>query len=243
MCISYSDKHRFEKIGVPAENVVVTGNIKYDLKPREQMFDSTKKIKRLILGKHVFGAISIHDGEEKQVVDAYIEARNNLPDLTMVFVPRHQTVTDSVCEYLIEKGVSYTLKSSMSSITSLNTEVLVGDTMGEIETYFGLCDLVFMGGSFVDIGGHNPLEPAYFSLPILTGPIYRNFEEQFDRLVETGGCFVAEDEHKLAAYIVKLMTDKELLLNTGVMALDMQQQGRGALNRTVEQLDLLLFKN
>lgn len=243
MCISYADKDRFEKIGVSAANTVVTGNIKYDLKPREKMFEDSKKIKRQILSNNVFGAISIHDGEEEAIVNAYIEAKKKLPDLKMVFVPRHQTVTDSVCSYLQEKNISFSLKSELKSITLFNADVMVGDTMGEIETYFGLCDLVFMGGSFVDIGGHNPLEPAYFSLPLLTGPIYRNFEEQFEKLLDTGGCFVAEDEEKLAAYIVKLLSDKVLLQNTGVMALDVQQQGKGALNRTIEQLDLMLFKN
>ncbi|SFS43846.1 3-deoxy-D-manno-octulosonic-acid transferase [Succinivibrio dextrinosolvens] len=243
MCISYADKDRFEKIGVPARNTVVTGNIKYDLKPRERMFEDSKKIRRKILSENVFGAISIHDGEEEAVVNAYIEARKTIPDLKMVFVPRHQTVTDSVCSYLNDKGISFALKSELKSITLFNADVMVGDTMGEIETYFGLCDLIFMGGSLVDIGGHNPLEPAYFSLPLLTGPIYRNFEEQFEKLLDTGGCFVAEDEHKLALYIIKLLSDRNLLQNTGVMALDVQQQGKGALNRTIEQLDLMLFKN
>lgn len=243
MCISYADKDRFEKIGVPAGNTVVTGNIKYDLKPRERMFEDSKKIKRKILSGNVFGAISIHDGEEEAIVNAYLEARKTIPDLKMVFVPRHQTVTDNVCSYLKDKGVSFSLKSELKSITLFNADVMVGDTMGEIETYFGLCDLIFMGGSLVDIGGHNPLEPAYFSLPLLTGPIYRNFEEQFEKLLDTGGCFVAEDEHKLALYIIKLLSDRNLLQNTGVMALDVQQQGKGALNRTIEQLDLMLFKN
>lgn len=243
MCISYADKDRFEKIGVPAGNTVVTGNIKYDLKPRERMFEDSKKIKRKILSGNVFGAISIHDGEEEAIVNAYLEARKTIPDLKMVFVPRHQTVTDNVCSYLKDKGVSFSLKSELKSITLFNADVMVGDTMGEIETYFGLCDLIFMGGSLVDIGGHNPLEPAYFSLPLLTGPIYRNFEEQFEKLLDTGGCFVAEDEEKLALYIVKLLSDRNLLQNTGVMALDVQQQGKGALNRTIEQLDLMLFKN
>ena len=230
-------------IGVPAKNTVVTGNIKYDLKPREKMFEDSKKIRRKILSDNVFGAISIHDGEEEAIVNAYIEARKTIPDLKMVFVPRHQTVTDSVCSYLNDKGISFALKSELKSITLFNADVMVGDTMGEIETYFGLCDLIFMGGSLVDIGGHNPLEPAYFSLPLLTGPIYRNFEEQFEKLLDTGGCFVAEDEHKLALYIIKLLSDRNLLQNTGVMALDVQQQGKGALNRTIEQLDLMLFKN
>lgn len=243
MCISYADKDRFEKIGVPEKNTVVTGNIKYDLKPREKMFEDSKKIRRKILSNNVFGAISIHDGEEEAIVNAYIEARKSIPDLKMVFVPRHQTVTDNVCSYLKDKGISFSLKSELKSITLFKADVMVGDTMGEIETYFGLCDLIFMGGSLVDIGGHNPLEPAYFSLPLLTGPIYRNFEEQFEKLIDTGGCFVAEDEEKLARYIIKLLNDRALLQNTGVMALDVQQQGKGALNRTIEQLDLMLFKS
>ena len=98
-----------------------------------------------------------------------------------------------------------------------------------------------MGGSFVNIGGHNPLEPAFFSLPILTGPDYHNFTEQFDKLIECGGAYLAEDSAKLSKYIVKLLSDKELLKKTGIKALDIQQQGRGALNKTLEQLDKLLY--
>lgn len=241
MCITKADKERFIKIGVPKQNVMVTGNIKYDLKPRENMFNDAMVLKTQLLGDCVFGAISTHDGEETTIIDGYVKAKETIKDLKLVLVPRHQTAGTLSCEYLDKLGISYVRKSSLKSISDFTGDILIGDTIGEIETYFGLCDLVLMGGSFVNIGGHNPLEPAFFSLPILTGPDYHNFTEQFDKLIECGGAYLAEDSAKLSKYIVKLLSDKELLKKTGIKALDIQQQGRGALNKTLEQLDKLLY--
>ena len=113
--------------------------------------------------------------------------------------------------------------------------------MGEIELYLGLCDLVFMGGSFVNVGGHNPLEPAYFSLPILTGPDYHNFQEQFDKLIDANGAYLAYDPKELTRLIVKLLEDQELLEKTGIKALDIQQQGRGALKRTLSNMEKFII--
>ncbi len=242
LCVSYADKTRFEKIGVAPSNLMVSGNIKYDLSPRDSLFNEARKLKTKLFGNMVFGAISIHDGEEKQVIDAYLKAKEQMTNLKLVFVPRHQTTTKLACDYLNSLKVTFTQKSSLDSLSDFKGDILIGDTLGEIELYFGLCDLVFMGGSFVDIGGHNPLEPAYFSLPIITGPDYHNFKEQFDKLIEVGGSFLAEDEGKLTKYIIKLLNNNSLLLQTGVKALDVQQQGKGALSRTLEQLDKLLYK-
>ena len=242
LCVSYADKTRFEKIGVATSNLMVSGNIKYDLSPRDSLFNEARKLKTELFGNMVFGAISIHDGEEKQVIDAYLKAKEQMTNLKLVFVPRHQTTTKLACDYLNSLKETFTQKSSLDSLSDFKGDILIGDTLGEIELYFGLCDLVFMGGSFVDIGGHNPLEPAYFSLPIITGPDYHNFKEQFDKLIEVGGSFLAEDEGKLTKYIIKLLNNNSLLLQTGVKALDVQQQGKGALSRTLEQLDKLLYK-
>lgn len=241
MCITEKDKDRFVKIGVSKHDVMVTGNIKYDLKPREYLFNDSQKIKYKILGNSVLGAISIHDGEEQLVIDAYLKAKETVKDLKLVLVPRHQSAGALACDYLDKFGVSYVRKSTLNALSDFNGDVLVGDTIGEIETYFGLCDLVFMGGSFVSVGGHNPLEPAFFSLPVLTGPDYHNFTEQFDKLIECGGAYLAQNKEKLAKYVVKLISDRELLKKTGIKALDMQQQGRGALNKTLEELDKIIY--
>lgn len=241
MCITEADKDRFIRIGVPKQNVTVSGNIKYDLKPRESMFNEARALKSALFGDCVFGAISTHDGEEKAVIDGYLKAKETIRDLKLVLVPRHQTAGTLSCEYLDKAGISYVRKSTLKSLSDFTGEVLIGDTIGEIESYFGLCDLVLMGGSFVNIGGHNPLEPAFFSLPILTGPDYHNFTEQFDKLIDCGGAYLAQDRDNLSKYIIKLISDRELLKKTGIKALDIQQQGRGALNKTLEQLDKLLY--
>ena len=115
--------------------------------------------------------------------------------------------------------------------------------MGEIELYLGLSDIVIMGGSFIDIGGHNPLEPAYFSIPIITGPYYYNFEEQFDTLIENGAAFVANDHRRLFSVIKMFLDDRELMVATGMRAFDIQQSGRGATKKTLNIMESCLRVN
>jgi len=241
LCTSYADKTRFEKIGVASENVVVTGNIKYDLRPNDNMFRESRKIKEEYFNTFIFGAISIHEHEEEVIINAFLKAKHKNPNIKMVLVPRHHICTTLACNYLDNLKIRYNKKSELRGLSLFNTDILIGDTMGEIETYFGLCDVVCMGGSFTSIGGHNPLEPAYFGLPLITGPDYHNFQEIFDKMVEEGGCFVAENEEGLMAHIIKLSSNKELLERTGIVAMDIQHQGRGALAKNIEQIDLKLF--
>ncbi len=245
LAMSHSDKMRFENIGVSQDKVIAAGNLKYDLIPNQVLFENAKTIKTRLLGNNVIGAISFHSGEEKHIINAFIEAKKTVNNLKLVLVGRHAEDCNKAIEYLKELNIAYKRKSKITStdeLKGLDKDVIIGDTLGEIEFYFGLCDVIFMGGSFVSIGGHNPLEPAYFSLPIITGPIYHNFSEQFEKLIDNGGAFLAEDEVHLAAFFEKLTKDKELASIAGVKALDIQQQGRGTLNFTLETIGKLLKK-
>ncbi len=120
--------------------------------------------------------------------------------------------------------------------------VLIGDTFGEMEFYLGLCDLVFMGGSFVDIGGHNPLEPACFALPVITGPYYYNFKEQYEKLIEVQGAYLAPDHKRLYTLIKNLFDDPDEMVRSGMQALDVQEQGRGATKITLEWMERSLLR-
>lgn len=243
LAMSHADKMRFENIGVLKEKVIAAGNLKYDLLPNQVLFERAKAIKSKLLGNNVIGAISFHLGEEKQIINAFLAAKNKVDNLKLVLVGRHSEDCNKAVEYLKQLNVTYKRKSKISSsdeLKGLDKDVIIGDTLGEIEFYFGLCDVIFMGGSFVNIGGHNPLEPAYFSLPIITGPIYHNFSEQFEKLIDNGGAFLAEDETHLAAFFEKLTKDKELARLAGVKALDIQQQGRGTHSFTLETIGKLL---
>ncbi len=233
LCQSEADKERFVRIGLPEEKVQVAGSLKYDLNPDEDKFKKARALKEERHFAPVMGAFSTHDGEEEQILETFFTVKKEFPDFKLVLVPRHQSGTDKACSFLDSIKEPYLRRSLCQDLKFMEVSVLIGDTFGEIEFYLGLCDFVFMGGSFVDIGGHNPLEPAYFSIPILTGPHYYNFTEQYEKLIDVEGAFLAGDNKRLYTLIKMFLNDPDLILRSGVSAMEVQQQGRGALDRTV----------
>lgn len=243
LCQTKDDQERFGRIGVVKERLKVTGSLKYDLSPNEERFAKARAIYQQwhAHGIKVLGAISTHEGEEAQVLSAFYELKQSMPALKLVLVPRHQSGTQRAQDYFHNHEGSFALKTEChDNLADLKADVLIGNTMGEIELYLGLCDLIFMGGSLVDIGGHNPLEPAFFALPIVTGRYYYNFAEQFERLIETGGAYVAQDQQTLVKVCLKLLNDSALLNHTGLQAFEVQQAGRGAIAATLRALEEML---
>lgn len=241
LCQSEADLERFVRIGVDRTKCFVTHSLKYDLRPNEQLFERAREAKKANHNLRLcLGAISTHDGEEEMILETFLTLRQKVKDLRLILVPRHQSSNALAIRFMNERNISYTLKTELNKdLSDFSTEIMLGNTIGEIEFYLGLCDLVFMGGSLIDVGGHNPLEPAYFSLPIITGPYYYNFQEQYDLLVAKKGAFLAQDHRRLYSVVLKLLYD-ENLVNYGMNAMDVQQQGRGAVAATLEQLDRLL---
>lgn len=232
------DKNKFISLGVNTDKCIRTGSLKYDLKANDELFRQSRLIRQRLRLNNTLGAISLHDGEEELILESYFSVIDKIPDLKLILVPRHQSGVDLAINYLQERRISFSLKTKMNSnFSNFNTNILIGNTMGEIELYLGFCDLVFMGGSYVDIGGHNPLEPAYFSIPILTGPYFYNFKEQFDNLIETQGAFLAPDHKRLCTLLINMYSNKNQLLEYGMNALDVQEKGRGAVNRSLTYIN------
>ena len=240
LCQSDSDRERFVRIGVEPERCRVTHSLKYDLRPSEELFARARELKKSLQLSPCLGAISTHDGEEAMVLETYMTLREKLGELKLVLVPRHQSSNALAMRFLRERGIPYSLKTDLErDLSDFRTDILIGNTIGEIEFYLGLCDLVFMGGSLVDVGGHNPLEPAYFSLPIISGPYYYNFQDLYDSLIAKKGAFLAQDHLRLYSVVVGLLQDRRLT-QYGMNAMDVQQQGRGALTDTLARLHELL---
>lgn len=243
ICQSADDAARFLRIGIPKENLHVSGTLKYDLSPNEQLFRAARMLKNRHPERIFIGAISTHEGEESLIIETFFTLKESYPNLRMVLVPRHQSGVMRAESFLEDIHGSYALKTMLdANLNDFKQDILIGNTMGEIEFYLGLCDLVVMGGSFIDIGGHNPLEPAYFSLPIITGPYYYNFQEQFDAMIEYGACYVANDHRRLLNVSQMLLDNRELMTNTGMRAFDIQQAGRGAINKTLDIMEETLRK-
>lgn len=239
ICQTRSDAERFVRIGINKERVQVAGSLKYDLRPNEPLFRESRRIRKTWpQDTIIIGAISTHENEESMILEVFYSLKEEYPGLRLILVPRHQDGVARAENFLQNVSGTYGLRTELQrDLSDFSQDVLIGNTMGEIEFYLGLCDLVFMGGSLVDVGGHNPLEPAYFSLPIITGPYYYNFAEQFDRLIERGGAYVANDSRRLYNVCEMFLQNTELLSTTGINAFEVQQEGRGSTLTTLNYLE------
>lgn len=237
------DAQRFERIGINKDRIFVANSLKYDLVPNDDLFKESYMFKKAHDNYFVIGAISTHDGEEEQILEVFLSLYDMYPHLRLVLVPRHKSGVDKAISFLDEVNTRYVRRSQAHKFTELFAEsVIIGDTMGEIELYLGLCNIVFMGGSLVDIGGHNPLEPAYFSLPVITGPYYYNFKMQFEDMIDARAAYLANDEKRLYVLLENFINDTELCTRTGLKALDVQEKGRGAIAKTLELFEVALKK-
>lgn len=238
LCQTCDDMERFERIGVPADRLRMTGSLKYDLSPDEPRFRAARHVRMKWADLKIIGAISTHDGEEAMIIETFYAMKEQYPDLRLVLVPRHHAGTARAVNFLNNIHGSFALRTNLNpDLSNFTQDVLIGNSMGEIELYLGLCDIIIMGGSFVDVGGHNPLEPAFFSLPVITGPFYYNFDEQYDNLIENGAAYVANDHRRLFAVIKMFLDDSELMVATGMRAFDIQQNGRGATRKTLNEME------
>ncbi len=224
---------RFIELGVEEKKIHLTGSIKFDLTISTAVKDRAALLKTRWHQQHSFVWLvaSTHGGEEAIALSAFKAIKEKFHDALLVLVPRHPQRFDEVAALLDAYGLRYARQSA--NPTALNqTDVLLGDTMGELLAFYGACDVATVGGSLVDIGGHNLIEPAAWALPITSGPFLRNFQEIADQLLAVEGLRVANSADSLAIQITHIMTSPELKKTMGQSAAKIAQQNRGALQKT-----------
>jgi 3-deoxy-D-manno-octulosonic-acid transferase len=174
LAISETDGERFSSIG--ARHVKVIGNIKFDAVKSADVFKKiTLKKDMNALGRKVFIAGSVREGEEKFVVDAIKSASSAIPGLLSIIAPRHPDRVELLCETLKNAGLPYSLRSSRNP-----SDIVIVDTMGELFSLYGASDVAFVGGSLVDLGGQNILEPIAWEVPTIHGQYMSNFNWALD---------------------------------------------------------------
>lgn len=228
---------RFAQLGVKTNKLVNAGNIKFDqsLVVDKQSFDAIKKI----IGKRkalVFA--STHKGEEEQILSTYLDFKDKLNNVLLIIVPRHPERFDSVYQMAKTKNIHITRRSDES--IDPNAEVLLGDSMGEMMSYFKASDLVFMGGSLIDHGGHNMLEPASLGRPILFAQHVFNFAEIASELTQNNAAIQVKDTHTLFEQLLDLLsnTKRQKQLSDNAKAYFLSKQG--AVDRLIKEAQSLL---
>ncbi len=177
VCQHAADARRFRWLGADAGKVSVAGTLKFDIAigALEGQRDALAlDLGTRLSGRPVFLAASTHTGEDAGVIEAFKALRQRLPNCVLWLAPRHPSRSGEILELLQAAGLPTITRSSGASISD-ETEVLLIDTLGELAAFTGLASVVFIGGSLVPHGGHNPLEALVFGKPVLTGPHTDNF--------------------------------------------------------------------
>jgi len=235
------DGERFVELGLPAERMVVTGNLKFDhaVDPRLVSEAERLRVHWSLGGRPVWVAGSTHEGEEPLLLSVHRQLLEKLPDTLLILVPRHPQRFDAVARLVDEMGFKQCRRSSGARVTAA-TQLLLGDTMGELQLWYALADLAFVGGSLVPTGGHNVLEPALLGLPVLFGPHLFNFTESSERLLAAKAAWRVADAAELAAAVDRLLANPTLRQDAGQRGRAVVEQHRGALMALLGHIETLL---
>lgn len=231
------DGERFIELGARRTQLCVTGSLKFDISVTPQMAAKSVTLRRQWAPhRPVWTAASTHDGEESVILAAHKTLLRQFPGLLLILVPRHPERFPDAITLVRDAGLSYITRSS-GEVPSTSTQVVVGDTMGELMLLYGMSDLAFVGGSLIERGGHNPLEPAAHAIPVLMGPHIFNFKDICARLEQANGLITVTDEASLVKEISSLLSDEDYRSYYGRHAVEVLYQNQGALQRLLDLLE------
>jgi 3-deoxy-D-manno-octulosonic-acid transferase len=229
---SDADAERFVALGVPAGRVHVTGSMKFDVAIRGSVKEQAEVLRRdWGTGRPVWVAASTHEGEEEAVLEAHRQVLAALPEALLVLVPRHPERFERAAQLVRRAGLPMVRRTERAAVNA-GTAVFLGDTMGELPVFLGAADAAFVGGSLVDIGGHNVLEPATFGVPVVFGPHMHNFAAISGLLLEADAAEQVRDARSLGAVVLRWLGDASERTRIGENGRRVVEANRGALDRT-----------
>lgn len=235
------DKTYFEKLGMPQEKLILTGNMKFDLNGKKisPLHNRPKGIEPQSL---VYIGGSTHRNEEEILLSVFNRLRPRFQNLILILAPRHPERFGEVESAIKQFNFRYCLYSNLEQ-TSDSYDVLLIDQMGVLASLYSIADLVFIGGSFVKRGGQNPIEAAGFKKPILHGPNVTNFHEVYRLLDEQNAALMAASENDLFQQSAKLLEQPQLRNEMGARAWASVQSMKGATAKTLAYVTALLGKS
>jgi 3-deoxy-D-manno-octulosonic-acid transferase len=232
-----ADAGRIASLGAP--RVEVTGSIKFDVVPPEAALATGAMLRARFGGRPVLLCASTREGEEALILDAW-QAQGGLhaPGTLLLIVPRHPQRFDEVARMVESRALSLARRSSLPQ--RVDADVLLGDSMGEMFAYYAACDLAFIGGSLLPLGGQNLIEACALGKPVLVGEHTFNFLQATDEAVAGGAALRVPDADAIVREAARLLADAPARARMGAQALAFAGHHRGATVRTVELLQQLI---
>ena len=225
---------RFAQLG--AARALDVGNLKADAPPPPADLPGRRKLDAALAGRNVWLAASTHHGEEEIVTAAHLKIKVARPDLLTIIVPRHPERGPLIAEQSRAAGLKVALRSE-GELPDRATDIYVADTIGELGLFYALSPVAFVGGSLVDRGGQNPVEPIKLGAAVLTGPNWQNFRNSYGALLRAGGCKQVTDGSSLADAALDLLADANARKAMTERAHRTVAAMGGALPRTLAELE------
>ncbi len=234
---SQEDVKRLKAIGAPPGRVSFAGNLKFDVRSAEPAPITTTLREKLPTGTRVLVCGSTLEGEEEILLDAFHQLLKTIPDCVMILAPRHPERFGRVVQLMKNRKETFVRRSNWMKrpVKIKPGTVILLDSIGELASVYALASVAFVGGSLVPAGGHNPLEPAQFAVPVVMGNHYANFRAIIDTLLQAEALKLATTE-TLVPMLENLLTDHEAANALGVRALEVFHHESGATGRAVTAL-------
>lgn len=229
---SEPDAERLKDLGARSDRIRVTGSMKFDVKLSVSVSEAGEAIRRRLgWNRPVFLAASTHDGEEDILISSFRKLAARIPGLLLILVPRHPERFSAVDRLCHREGLATVLATRQSGELDETVRVLLVDRMGELTKYIAACDVVFMGGSMVPVGGHNLLEAAALERPVVFGPHMFNFAEISSMFLAHGAGIQVDNEEELVEVVHRLFEDAGMRDEYGLQGRRLVEQNRGALEQ------------
>jgi 3-deoxy-D-manno-octulosonic-acid transferase len=232
---------RLVKIGAPAERVRVTGNLKYDVRAGSESLLTEMLRKQLPMDAKVIVCGSTLEGEEQILLEVWPTVLAREPNAVMVLAPRHPDRFGSVAARVAGSGFAWMRASEfrVRHETVAAGSIFLLDTIGDLASMYGIAAVAFVGGSLVAKGGHNPLEPAQFAVPVVMGTSFENFRDVVEGMRTSDAIRIVAPE-MLAESLIAMLRDTDDARALGARGRAVFETQAGATTRTVEALLLLL---
>lgn len=233
-----SDAERIKEIGADPSRIEVIGNIKFD-QPLSEVSSETERLRESygICGKSLFVAGSTHEGEEGIILDVYKELKKDFHDLILIVAPRHIDRVREIEDMVREKGITFRRRTELIEKGRGDTHVIILDTIGELARIYSMARVVFIGGSLVRAGGHNILEPAVYSRPILFGPYMGNFEDIAQTFLENGAARQVSNGSHLKKEMEYLLRNTDEARVMGENARNIIEENKGAVKKAIRIIE------
>jgi 3-deoxy-D-manno-octulosonic-acid transferase len=236
-----AEAQRMLALGASPDTVHVTGSMKFEMRLPASLQEQAEVLRRdWGASRPVWIAASTHEGEDEPVLVAHAELKKHFADALLVLVPRHPERFAAVARLCQKAGFKIAQRSQYRGPIDASVDVVLGDTMGELQLFFAASDCAFVGGSLVATGGHNVLEASAVGKPVVFGPHMFNFTEIAALTLERGAGTQIERPEQLAAAVAEYLSNPVRHAEAGEAGRKLVEENRGALEHTLELIEQLL---